>query len=229
MTALVRRASLFACEPTERLCTAGHPIRDVHVILEGVVRLFHVHATGIAFTAKLMAAPNHIGDLQRLAGGATYGGNAEALSTCVVAVLPYEALQAALAADHPLALAWLSAIASQFAVTIELSQHNLFADVGGRIAHFLASHAEAMATVWPAERAAFIAMSREELALSVGSVRRSVIRALHALEETGAVQVEHDGIRITDHARLRALAPLARRSLAHRATIAENTDVDHCA
>ncbi len=226
VTSLVRGASYFACDPGQRLCTAGAPISDVHWVLHGVVRLFHVDAGGNAFTAKLMAAPNHIGDLQRLAGGERYGGHAECLTECVVAIVPYSVLRSALDDDHQLALAWLSAMASQFAVTIGLSQHNLFSDVVGRIAHFLLSYSDALATVMSASDASWVAMSRDELAKSCGAVRRSAIRAVQDLETAGAIHVEPTGVRIVDRENLRRFVPSARLSLAHSA---RNHDVDRCA
>lgn len=226
VTSLVQGAGYFRCPAGTRVCTAGEVISDVHVVLEGVVRLFHVDAHGNAFTAKLMAAPNHIGDLQRLAGHGRYGGHAECLTECVVAVVPYSALRAALDGDHALTLAWLEALASQFAVTIELSQHNLFSDVVGRIAHFLLSYSEALATVMAADQAAFVAMSRDELAKSAGAVRRSAIRAVQELEEAGAIRVEATGVRIVDAQVLRGFVPASRLSLTHTA---RNTDVDRCA
>jgi CRP-like cAMP-binding protein len=226
---LVKVASIVSCSAGEPLCVAGAAIADVHVVLHGVVRLFHRASDGRAFTAKLMTAPNHIGDLQRLAGGTTYGGSASCLTECVVAVLPFAELQQALSTDHGMCLAWLGAIAQQFAVTIDLTQQNLFADVTARIAHFLCSYVDAMSQVLAIEDSLRVDLSREELAGCVGSVRRSVIRSLHELEAAGVIDASGPGIIVRDREQLALFVGGTRKSLSHRASYSAPDDVDHCA
>jgi CRP-like cAMP-binding protein len=226
---LLKLARIISCDAGAPLCVADSAITDVHFVLQGVVRLFHEASDGRAFTAKLMTAPNHIGDLQRLAGAATSGGSAACLTECVIAVVPFADLQQALATDHGLCLAWLSDIAKQFVVTIDLTQQNLFADVIARIAHFLCSFADALSQVLAIEDSLHVDLSREELAGCVGAVRRSVIRALQELEAAGAIDASGRGIIIRDREQLARFVGEARKSLSHRATYEAADDVDHCA
>jgi CRP-like cAMP-binding protein len=166
---------------------AGH----IHFLIDGVVRVFQ-EKEGVQYTAKLLTAPTHFGELALLAGLDTYRSSIETLTPAVTAEAPFATLESLLAADPRLTRAWLYSLARQFSVTVDFLKQTVFGGVGARLANVLLSYAHAFGRDagqgWVEIN---YELSYAELAHEAACTRRAAILAMQAFsEETIARRTE---------------------------------------
>ena len=143
-TEAVFAAATFAQHPPGTvLLKAGEERATVFFLLEGVVRVYQEHQ-GAQYTPKLLRAPLAFGEVGYLAGRGQQTSNIAASTDIVVAELPFEVIEARLAVDNAMCLAWLRSISGQLASTIDVLRQNMFGDVTSRIAHVLLGYADAL-------------------------------------------------------------------------------------
>src|SRR5213075_758265 len=97
---------------------------------------------GREFTPKILAAPNHFGDVERIAGGSVNGQSVEVLEASIVARVPWSCIKAMLVDDHQACIGWLEGLASQFVYTIDADRHHVFTGLSGRVANVILSYAD---------------------------------------------------------------------------------------
>jgi CRP/FNR family transcriptional regulator, cyclic AMP receptor protein len=172
----------------ERILEEGQAPTHVTFVLEGAVRIFHTAADGRQFTPKILAAPNHFGDVELISGHTLNFQSVELIDDGCIARVHWPVLREVLQSDHAVCLGWLGGLASQFVYTIDADRHNVFSGLPGRVANVLLSYAE----VYGAPIRDGIELGRplslDRLAREVGSVKRSIIRVLQTFEAQGWVE-----------------------------------------
>jgi CRP-like cAMP-binding protein len=185
---LIAGAELLGGRRGELLLEEGAPPIYVTFVLEGAVRIFHSVDDGRQFTPKIMAAPNHFGDVELISGQTQNGQSVELLVDGWVARVPWAIVRQVLLEDHGVCLGWLGGLASQFVYTIDADRHNVFSGLPGRVANVLLSYAEVFGTPTRDGVALQVPLSLDRLAREVGSVKRSIIRVLQTFEAAGWVE-----------------------------------------
>jgi CRP-like cAMP-binding protein len=194
-TAAVFEAATFAQHTAgEVLLKAGEARASVFFLLEGVVRVFQEHE-GAQYTPKLLRAPLAFGEVGYLAGRNQQTSGIAASTDIVVAEVPFAVIEARLAVDNALCLAWLRSIAGQLANTIDVMRQNMFGDVRTRIAHVLLGYADALGADDDA-RPLVPRLSYRVMAEQVAATRRRVITTVQALVDEGYLTVAEDGWRL---------------------------------
>ncbi|MFC1609427.1 Crp/Fnr family transcriptional regulator [Myxococcota bacterium] len=213
---LIGAAVFQRCQKGERLLSEAQLATDVCFLLEGVARIFHQSDDGLEFTPKIMAAPNHFGDLELLARRSTNGQSVEVLSEALVARVPWGTIKEILLEDHQLCVDWLSGIASQFVYTIDADRHNVFLGLGGRVANVLLSYGHVFGQQTPDGLELDVEMSRDGLARQVGSVKRAVLRVVQAFTKRGWIDTRGPRLLIKDQRALQGQTLSRRLGLGHR-------------
>jgi CRP/FNR family transcriptional regulator len=136
-------------------------------------------------------------------GGATT--RAEALTSCVLVLLPSETMLHACRNDAELTLGFLIASSQARRRSIDTIADLAFAHVLQRVAKFLLGYAPAktgMATGLPGVEN----LSQAQIAAAAGTVRDMAARALLRLKNANAVELDRGRVRALDRARLEAFA-----------------------
>lgn len=215
---LLGAAQLLRAPPSWLVLQEGAPAGDVWFLLDGVARIYHEADDGRQFTPKIMRAPNHFGDLERIAGEELNGQSVRTMTSSVLARVPWEEVQRVLLDDHAACLGWLTGIASQFVYTIDAHRQQVFGDLAARVANLLLSFAEAFGRADKEGVVIDHPLSRDGLAKQVGSVKRAVLRVVQDFEQRGFVASSSTGgMILKDVARMVEHTLPRRRGLLHRA------------
>jgi CRP-like cAMP-binding protein len=205
--AMVQSARFQSMPTGSMLLEEGSAADRICFVLSGVVRIFHTGPAGRQFTPKILKAPNHFGDLELLAGANINGQSVEVLDEATVAVVPWRVVRELLLSDHRLCAAWLSGLASQFLYTVDADRHHVFVGLPGRIANVLLSYSD----VFGLE----VALSREQLANQVGSVKRAVVRVVQDFVARGWIASDGPRLVLKERAALLAQTLPRRLGLGH--------------
>ena len=136
-------------------------------------------------------------------GGATT--RAEALTDCVLVLVPSEAVVHAVRNDAELGLGFLAAASQARRRSIDTIADLAFAHVLQRVAKFLISYAPATTGMAPG-LPGVENLSQAQIAAAAGTVRDMAARALLRLKNAAAVELDRGSVRALDRARLEAFA-----------------------
>lgn len=203
ITADTRRALLaagierhYAAE--EVLYLAGTPASNIHLVLEGRVRLMRDSARAIMIHDE--RAGGCLGEVP-LFEGTTYPATAIASERTRCLVISRVAVLAAVRENPDLALALLSRLAARVRAIVQRLD-----DTGKSTQARLAEHLLACAT---ASRSASFTLggTQQQVAEEMGTVRELVVRGLKSLQDRGAIIRKGNGrLVIADEQLLRAVA-----------------------
>ncbi|GEM_PF-76485 len=182
----------------------GQPADALYVVLRGSVRLYTLSPEGKEQVLFVAASGETFNDVAVFDGGAALA-TAEALSadTCIC-VVPAALMHHLLTTNPRVAANVVRVLPSRVRTLTALVEDLSFHHIAQRVARLLLEERDASSQV---------ALTKQEMAARVGTVREAVSRVLHDLERRGAITRRHHRIVQVNTPALLALlgaAPTAR-------------------
>lgn len=185
-----------------RMKCAGFPI-----ILSGTVRVFKHLANGRRIELYRVTPDEAcILSLGCLLGGSQYPATGITAGPTRMIVMPPGLFNECLAADERFRTSIFRALGDRLVHTMELVEEVATLRLDVRLASALLVHADNAKAA--AEGCALIAVTHQELADELGTVREMISRLLDDFEAQGMVELGRGRIRIRDSAKLKALAAM---------------------
>lgn len=198
---LARRCRERALKRGEHAFEAGDACRGLLIVAEGAVEMRQVSARGREQVLHAEGAGATLGEAP-LFDGQGYIASAVAVEPTRLVLIPKEAVLG-LCRRHPaVALSMLEALAKRVRRFAGLVEDLAFRQVTERLARYLEASAAASGGLVPPGAVVDLALTREQLAARLGTVRELVSRALAQLERGGAIKRGRAGIVIRDPGRL---------------------------
>lgn len=189
LTELARLARERKLAQGEMLFLAGEKAAGLFVILSGRIRAFRVNAQGREQTLHIESAGATLAEVPVFDDG-TYPATAIAEEPATVLFLAKDDVRQFMLRHPELGLTALKLMAQRLRGHAELVDSLSLQQVGQRIARFLLDHAKGSQVD--------LAITNEELARQVGSVREVVSRTLTRLERDGLIS-QADGSKRGKH------------------------------
>lgn len=205
LRALADRAVETRLARGEVLFLAGEEARGLYVIVEGAVRAFRESIEGREQVIHVERAGATIAEVPVFDNG-TYPSTAAAEEDSVILFLDKRDVRR-LCLEHPqIALAALKVLAGRLrrcaALVEELSLH----EVDQRLARLLVAEARSRGVHTQSGTVVELALTNQQIAARIGSVREVVSRAFARLQQNGLIKVEGRRITIPDQESLKAYA-----------------------
>lgn len=194
-SALYRR---FA--PNESIFHEGNPALGMWLVERGSVKIFKLNTDGIEHILLLVGAGGTFNDIAAFDGG-TNPANATALSETHLWVIPSESINAALALDPALARRVIKLLAARVRSLVHQIEDLALYGVVVRLARFLLKQVDDPALSAPG-------ITRATIAAHIATTPETISRALHTLEDSGAIRFDRHQIVIVREDLLRVLAAL---------------------
>jgi CRP-like cAMP-binding protein len=187
----------------EELFGAGETATGLYVVVEGALRAFRTSVDGREQVIHVEREGATIAEVPVFDDGPT-PSTVAAESDAVVLFIDTRDVRR-LCLDHPaIALAALKVLAGRLRRCSDLVATLSLQDVGQRLARFLLSEAAARGERTSAGVAFDLALTKEQIATRVGSVREVVSRAFTRLQNDGLVAVDGHRVTLLDEAAIRA-------------------------
>ena len=185
----------------ERAFDAGDACRGLLVVAEGAVEMRQVSSRGREQVLHAEGAGATLGEAP-LFDGQGYIASAVAIAPTRLVLVPKEAVLD-LCRRHPaVALSMLEAMAKRVRRFAGLVEDLAFRQVTERLARHIEASAAASGVPVASGTVVNLALTQEQLAARLGTVRELVSRALSQLERAGAIKRVRSGIVIRDSGRL---------------------------
>jgi CRP-like cAMP-binding protein len=202
---LARRCRHRSLRRGERAFDAGDACRGLLVVAEGAVEMRQVSSRGREQVLHAEGAGATLGEAP-LFDGQGYIASAVAIAPTRLVLVPKEAVLD-LCRRHPaVALSMLEAMAKRVRRFAGLVEDLAFRQVTERLARHLEASAAASGALMVQGAVVDLALTQEQLASRLGTVRELVSRALSQLERAGAIKRSRAGVVIRDPGRLAAAA-----------------------
>lgn len=202
---LARRCRERALERGEHAFEEGDACRGLLVVAEGAVEMRQVSPRGREQVLHAEGAGATLGEAP-LFDGQGYIASAVAVEPTRLVLVPKAAVLD-LCRRHPaVALSMLEALAKRVRRFAGLVEDLAFRQVTERLARHLEASATASGAALTPGTVVDLALTQEQLAARLGTVRELVSRALSQLERTGAIKRSRAGVVIRDPGRLAGAA-----------------------
>lgn len=178
----------------------GEASAGLWLIERGRVKAYKMTAEGREHVLHLLGPGDTFNDIPAL-DGAPNAASTMALTDVLAWVIPTKVLQAALQQDHELALAVLRGLTKRIRNLVVQLEDLALRSVTARLARFLLEQAENPSLSGPA-------ITRALIATHLATSPETVSRALHTLEETGALSFDRHRIVIHKPELLKEIAML---------------------
>jgi CRP/FNR family transcriptional regulator len=204
LRALARHCAARTFGRGQRVFTEGEPCDDLLIMAEGAVEVRQTSGTGREQVLHSEGPGATLGEVPLFDRGG-YVASAVAAAPTRVLVLPRRALLDLCGRRPAVALALLESLARRVRRLAELAGDLAFREVTQRVARYLNGAVGAKRPV-RATRTLELALTQEQLAARLGTVRELVARALAQLRRHRIVAQRGRLVTILDPARLAALA-----------------------
>jgi len=182
-------------ERGEMILIEGESAEALYFVVSGVVRVFKTSFEGKEQTLNLVRPKESFNDVPVFDGDPN-PATAEAMGPVVLYGIRRSNVEAILR-DHPqVALNVIKVLAARVRDLVSLVEDLSFRQVIGRVAKILLQHAGDGTAPLPR-------LTQQEMAAMAGTAREVVGRSLKALEEEGAIRLDHHRIVIRDKKVLR--------------------------
>ena len=189
LSAIAGRAMEQKLSKSEILFLTGDAPRGLFVIVSGAVRAFRVGADGREQIIHVERAGATVGELPLFDEG-TYPSTVAAEEDSVLLFIPRIEVQRLLL-DHPrIALAALKVLAARLRNCASLVETLSLHDVDRRLARLLLVEARARGRRHGSEVHLDFALTHQQIASRIGSVREVVSRAYGRLQQAGLLRVD---------------------------------------
>lgn len=214
LAALIAHCEEQTVPARQLILDLGQSVEQLFVVLSGMVRIFHRASDGREAVVKLLRAPSvfaeielfhHVGALECV----------DAVDEVLLARVPGARYVEVLHRFPAAMFAHLKHLSAAFAVAAR-REHQVFATLEQRIANLLLEYAgdELPPDQGPIELP--VVLSLQDIALSLGAVRRSVARILSAWQKAGTVALDEGRWLLRELPKLEELAEPIRHSLSYR-------------
>ena len=166
----------------------------LHIVAHGRIRVFKLSSEGREQILRLMLPGDSFADVPAFDGG-SYPANSDALEPSVLLVIPRAELLALMRARPQIALGALTIMAGRLRHMTGLVEDLALRRVTSRVARLLLTHDD-------------LRLTQGQMASMIGAAREMVNRSLHALAESGAIELHGSQVRVRDHERLREIGDL---------------------
>ena len=184
----------------EAIFHEGDPALGFWLIERGSVKIFKISIDGVEHILHLLGEGNTFNEIAALDGGAN-PANAAALSETSVWLISLASLDAALAADPVLARRVIRLLALRVRGLVHRFEDLTLYGVVVRLARFLLQQADNPALSAPG-------VTRTAIAAYLATTPETISRALHTLEESGAIRFDRHRILIVREDLLHDLAAM---------------------
>ena len=192
-------------EPGQVLIHHETPALAVLSIHSGQVKLTRSASYGHEVVVGLRG-PGELLGVREILSGMPYQVTAETLEPTILCTVPREPFLSVVRNCPELAMRLLGQLAEDYLLTEEQLVARAHLSVAARTARLLVALTDGRRVKPGAVAARSVSMSREEMALLVGTTRESLSRALHQFAVQGAVELGNGVIRIVDPPRLGRLS-----------------------
>lgn len=189
-------ASLLKVESYERgelIVRQGEPCKALYCLVSGRMKRFKISPDGKEQILKILLPGDSFNEVPILDGGPN-PASTEALEDSVVYALERVEFMRALEQAPALALGVIQTLSSRLRHLVGLVEDLSLRTTIGRVARLLLEQAEMTGR-----------LTQQEMASMVGTVREVVGRALHELEQMGAISLDRGKITIVDAVLLQRL------------------------
>ena len=202
---LLGRCTEHALEAGEVLFTEGEPCRGLHIVVEGRVELRLLSPRGREQVLHTEGPGATLGEAPLFDHGGYVASAVAAVPTRTLFVPRAEVI--AVLRRHPaIAVSLLETMARRVRRFADMAGSLTFRPVHERLAHYIATAAGESGRPVTAGLAVDLALTQEQLAARLGTVRELVARAFSQLEARGVITRKRARIVIRDAALLAALA-----------------------
>lgn len=189
----------------EMLFVAGEEAHGLYVVVEGAVRAFRESADGREQVIHVERAGATVAEVPVFDGG-TFPSSVAAEADSTLLFIDKRDVRT-LCREHPqIALAALKVLAGRLRRCAELVETLSLREVGQRLARLLLAEARARGERTKGGFELTLALTNQQIAARVGSVREVVSRALARLQQDGLVTLEGRRLSIPDEAALASYA-----------------------
>lgn len=205
LRALAARAVERSFRKGELLFVAGEEARGLYVIVVGAVRAFRESADGREQVIHVERAGATVAEVPVFDDGVFPSSVAAETDSTLLFIDKRDVRN--LCREHPqIALAALKVLATRLRRCAELVETLSLREVGQRLARLLLAEARAGGGRTKAGFELTLALTNQQIAARVGSVREVVSRALARLQQDGLVKLEGRRLSIPDEAALASYA-----------------------
>ena len=184
-------------ERGEIILFEGEPAAVLYFVVSGVVKVFKTSADGKEQILQLIRPGESFNDVPVFSGGSNLT-SAEAMSPVDLYGLKKSNLEVILR-EHPrVTLNVIKVLSQRIQHLLSLVEDLSFRHVIGRVAKILLEHAGDGVSQAPR-------LTQQEMAAMAGTAREMVGRSLRALEDEGAIRLEHHRIVVTDKEALKEM------------------------
>jgi CRP/FNR family transcriptional regulator, cyclic AMP receptor protein len=195
LESLAARAVERHFAPEDSLFWEGDPAEGMFLLVEGAVKIFKTSSSGREMMLDLVAAPSSIAELPLFDGG-PYPASVRAVKPATTLFLNKQDFYQACRQNPDLPLKILAVVGRRLRTLVMVVESITFGSVTKRLAKLLLDIVEAQES--PA-----IALTHQELASRLGTVREVVSRNLARFRVQGLVKLEGREITVADQAGLR--------------------------
>lgn len=198
---LARRGATQTVARSNRIFAEGEPCHGLFVILDGTVDVRQTSEAGREQSLHTEGPGATLGEVPLFDGGG-YLASAVALAPTRVLLLPRAALLALCRRRPAVTIALLEALAGRVRRVATLAADLAFREVTERVARHLEARARAEDRRVAAGTTFELALTQEQLAARLGTVRELVARALAELRKSGIIAQRGRRVTILDPVRL---------------------------
>ena len=205
LDALAARAVERRLTRGEILFTAGDPAGGLYVVVEGAIRAYRVNAEGREQTLHVEKAGATLAEVAVFDNGRYPSTTVAEEDSILLLIEKRDVLNLCL--ERPrISLAALKLLASRVRNCAALVESLSLKDVDRRVAALLAEEASDYSRRSGASVTFELALTHQQIASRIGSVREVVSRALARLQQGGLIQMDGRRITIPDEKALRSYA-----------------------
>jgi CRP/FNR family transcriptional regulator len=191
--------------PREVIVVEGEAVAGFYFVRSGKARIYRLAPDGREQTFRMVAEGDTFGEVP-LFDGAPGPATVEAMEQSEIILVPREAFLRLVRTHPDIAMALLSHFARRLRAFTELVEQISLQTVPARLARYLYQLAREEGVHTPDGVVVPRAITQQDLASLLGSVREVISRSLKVMEEDGLIEVRRKDILIRD---LRALRQLA--------------------
>jgi CRP-like cAMP-binding protein len=181
----------------ELVIREGEPCTGMYAMQRGRARIFKTSRSGRQQVLAIVQAPDTFNEVPVFDGGSN-PASVETLEPSAIIVVPRETAIALIGRSPHAALTLLASFAGRLRGMAQLVETLSFDDVNRRLARLLAHQARREGAQHPEGTRLLRALTMQDMAAMVGSVREVVSRALSILEHEGLVHVRSTEIIVPD-------------------------------
>lgn len=205
LRALSERAVIQRLSRDQVLFSGGEPAQGLYVVVTGAIRAFRESIEGREQVIHVEGPGATIAELPVLDDG-PYPSTAAAEEDSVLLFID-KANVRRIFLEHPqIALAALKLLAGRLRRTAALVEALSLREVDQRLARFLLAEARRVGVPAASGKVVELALTNQQIAARIGSVREVVSRALNRLQQNGLIHVNGRTVRIPDEGALEAYA-----------------------